>query len=242
MPAILTHQKLKSSFMEGSTTIKLKSQVKSPAEIWHSEKSNATKAGSTLPASRITIKELHSREDLDRLYEKMEGLENTILIIHQLDLLNGATDLKPAAIFAAPCTRNRISRQIQQLESKTQAYNPHDDLKAGKKCQGKKNIIIHTHDGFEVIRTKEINHITAERAYCQIFLTQGRKLTVSKPLREIEDLLPACFFRCHHSHLINLKKVQAYKKEDGGLVVMKDGSKVPVARARKEEMVRVLVG
>lgn len=240
MPAILTHQKLKSSFMEGSTTIKLKSQVKPPAEIWHSEKSNATKAGSTLPASRITIKELHSREDLDRLYEKMEGLENTILIIHQLDLLNGATDLKPAAIFAAPCTRNRISRQIQQLESKTQAYNPHDDLKAGKKCQGKKNIIIHTHDGFEVIRTKEINHITAERAYCQIFLTQGRKLTVSKPLREIEDLLPACFFRCHHSHLINLKKVQAYKKEDGGLVVMKDGSKVPVARARKEEMVRVL--
>ena len=226
--------------MEGSTTIKLKSQVKPPAEIWHSEKSNATKAGSTLPASRITIKELHSREDLDRLYEKMEGLENTILIIHQLDLLNGATDLKPAAIFAAPCTRNRISRHIQQLESKTQAYNPHDDMKAGKKCQGKKNIIIHTHDGFEVIRTKEINHITAERAYCQIFLTQGRKLTVSKPLREIEDLLPACFFRCHHSHLINLKKVQAYKKEDGGLVVMKDGSKVPVARARKEEMVRVL--
>ena len=71
---------------------------------------------------------------------KMEGLENTILIIHQFDLLNGAADLKPAAIFAAH------SQPHQQTDPnwkpKTRAYNPHDDdMKAGKKCQGK-NIII----------------------------------------------------------------------------------------------------
>ena len=76
MPAILTHQKLKSSFMEGSTTIKLKSQVKSPAEIWHSEKSNATKAGSTLPASRITIKELHSK--VKDVIADMAGLKDAL--------------------------------------------------------------------------------------------------------------------------------------------------------------------
>ena len=56
--------------MEGSTTIKLKSQVKSPAEIWHSEKVTPQRQAAHYTASRITIKELHSREDLDRLYAK----------------------------------------------------------------------------------------------------------------------------------------------------------------------------
>ena len=226
--------------MEGTTNIKLKSHTDKVSAVLKAPNGTTPKGEANTEKGDVNIIELRCREDLDMLYQKMEPLDNTIIILHHLDLLNGATDLRPAAIFAAPCNRNRLSRQIQQLEAKTQAYNLHDEMKAGKKCQGKKSIIIHTHDGFEVIRTKEILHITAERAYCQIFLTQGRKLTVSKPLREIEDLLPACFFRCHHSHLINLKKVQAYKKEDGGLVVMKDGSKVPVARARKEEMVRVL--
>ena len=49
----------------------------------------------------VNIIELRCREDLDMLYQKMEPLDNTIIILHHLDLLNGATDLRPAAIFCS---------------------------------------------------------------------------------------------------------------------------------------------
>jgi DNA-binding LytR/AlgR family response regulator len=220
--------------MEGTTTIKLKSHTDGAATVWKVPNEASKKCDDTKEKSAVNIIELRSRDDLDLLYQKMEPLDNTIIILHHLDLLNGATDLKPAAIFAAPCNRNRLSRLIQQLEARAQESVTRPAPVS--KRQNKKNIIIYTHDGFEVIRTKEILHITAERAYCQIFLTKGRKITVSKPLREIEDQLSSCFFRTHHSHLVNLCKVVAYKKDAGGELVLKDGSRVPVARSRKEEV------
>lgn len=176
----------------------------------------------------IEIKEIRTVEDLDTQYQGLNGLQNTIVILHSLDLLNGVSDLKPAAILAAPCSESRLNRQIARLKNEK-------EQKPSKTAKSK-TIIIHTHDGFEVIRTKEILHIIAERAYCQIFLTKGRKLTVSKPLREIEEQLSSCFIRTHHSHLVNLCKVGAYKKEAGGELVLKDGSRVPVAKSRKEEV------
>ncbi|MBK7787615.1 MAG: LytTR family transcriptional regulator [Saprospiraceae bacterium] len=104
-------------------------------------------------------------------------------------------------------------------------------------------MLIPTQEGFEVIRHDEITRIEADRAYCVLHQKNGRRLMISKPLRELKDQLPTDqFFRCHSSHLIRLSAVVAYRKEGGGVLVLCDGSHVPVAKARKEEMVRVLGG
>lgn len=220
--------------MGDTTTMKLKSAGRSMAGLLNTEeqgKSNPEIFEHTRKELQgIEIKDIRTVEDLDALYQGLKSLQNTIVILHSLDLLNGVSDLKPAAILAAPCSESRLNRQIARLKKENESTP-----QKTKRTQSK-TIIIYTHDGFEVIRTKEILHITAERAYCQIFLTEGRKLTVSKPLREIEDQLSSCFFRTHHSHLVNLCKVVAYKKDAGGELVLKDGSRVPVARSRKEEV------
>ncbi|MEL7124057.1 MAG: LytTR family DNA-binding domain-containing protein, partial [Bacteroidota bacterium] len=64
-----------------------------------------------------------------------------------------------------------------------------------------------------------------------------RKLLVSRTLKEYVDLLDdQSFYRVHQSHLVNLNYVDKYKKRDGGIVITSDGAKIPVARARKEEL------
>jgi len=81
----------------------------------------------------------------------------------------------------------------------------------------------------------------ADRAYCQIHLTNGQKKMASKSLKEIEDVLPkALFFRSHASHLINLHQVEKYSKEDGGFAVMSDQTQVPIARRRKNEFLELI--
>ncbi|MFM7024407.1 MAG: LytTR family transcriptional regulator DNA-binding domain-containing protein [Flavobacteriales bacterium] len=42
------------------------------------------------------------------------------------------------------------------------------------------------------------------------------------------------FFRVHKIHLINFRHVKSYERQSG-MAVMKDGSKIDVARRRKDD-------
>ena len=42
-----------------------------------------------------------------------------------------------------------------------------------------------------------------------------------------------CFYRIHNSYIININQIKAYKKGDGGEVVLEDSERLPVSRNRK---------
>ena len=72
--------------------------------------------------------------------------------------------------------------------------------------------------------------------YTYIFKRDKTKILVSKTLKDIEALLPSEIFkRIHKSHLINFNCIERYLKSDGGLIVMEDGSEVPISRNRKSD-------
>lgn len=102
-------------------------------------------------------------------------------------------------------------------------------------------LAIHSNEGIEFIDIDRIIRLEADRSYCSIYMEEGQKLTVSKPLRILdEELTPYKFFRSHESHLINLKKLKKYVNEDGGFLLMTDDSVVPLARRRKAEILKIL--
>jgi two-component system LytT family response regulator len=94
---------------------------------------------------------------------------------------------------------------------------------------------IPTADGMEYLNPREIIRIEADRSYSWFYLTGGRKILVSKHLKEFQELLSdRYFFRSHNSHLINLKYVKKYIRKEGGYIEMTDGAIIPVSRTRKE--------
>ncbi len=98
-----------------------------------------------------------------------------------------------------------------------------------------------TAEGLEMVDASTIIRCQSDSNYCDIIRQKAPCLTVSRTLKEVEDTLrPYTFFRIHHSHLVNLKHVQKYLRGDGGQLVMSDGSRVPVARSRKDQLLRVL--
>ncbi|WP_026951406.1 LytR/AlgR family response regulator transcription factor [Algoriphagus mannitolivorans] len=95
--------------------------------------------------------------------------------------------------------------------------------------------------GIEYISVEEIMRCQADVNYTHFFLKNGRKITVSKTLKEYEiQLLPHGFFRVHNSHLVNLAEVKLYQKGKGGSLVLSDGTEVEVASRRKEDLIQVL--
>lgn len=102
-------------------------------------------------------------------------------------------------------------------------------------------IAVPTFDGLQMINASEIIKCTADESYTHITLANNTKVTVSRILKEYEELLSDLnFFRVHNSCLVNLVHVTKYVKGDGGYVVMSDGSSVEVSRRKKNDLLSKL--
>jgi two-component system, LytTR family, response regulator len=102
-------------------------------------------------------------------------------------------------------------------------------------------IAIPSMDGLQFVETNEIIYLEAKSNYSVIWLRSSSKMTVSKTLKDFEDLLPSqIFLRIHHSYLINKNHVQKYIRGEGGQVVMSNGSILDVARRKKDEFLKTI--
>ncbi len=103
-----------------------------------------------------------------------------------------------------------------------------------KKDEDKK-LIVRNSTTVSYINVPDIVRCEADGNYTTIFLTNGKKVVASKPLKEYVNLLPeSLFFRIHQSHLIRLELVAKYSNDDGSFIVMSDNTILPIARRRKE--------
>lgn len=81
----------------------------------------------------------------------------------------------------------------------------------------------------------EIMRCEADNTYTHFFLLSGEKILVSKSLKEYADLLrPNGFLRTHQSHLVNPKYVKSWLKEDGGVLLLISGEKIPISKPNKD--------
>lgn len=137
-----------------------------------------------------------------------------------------------------------VIESVRRVKNIIQKQKPYSSLiEKSKKIQALDNskITVSTKEGFTVVAYDEIVRMEADRSYCYIYLKDNDRLIISKPLKSFDDTLPKkLFFRTHNSHLINLKYVKQYRKEDGGEIIMKDGSTIPLARRRKSLFLEML--
>lgn len=97
-------------------------------------------------------------------------------------------------------------------------------------------IILKTQESVYMVQYDSLVRCESYKNYTTFFLENGLKITVSKTLKEYSQLLNnSSFFKCHRSHIINWNYFESFKKQNGGLIKMKNGDEVPLARSCKEE-------
>jgi two-component system, LytTR family, response regulator len=104
-------------------------------------------------------------------------------------------------------------------------------------------IEIQVKDGIVYIRQSSIIRLEASRSYTVFYLDNGIRHVASRSLKEFEAQLDVHrFFRCHHSHLINLEKVDKFVSRDGLFALMCDGSLADIAKKNKETFLKKIKG
>jgi two-component system LytT family response regulator len=102
-------------------------------------------------------------------------------------------------------------------------------------------IALATTSGLEFIALSKIIRLQSDINYTHFYLTDSKKITVAKTLKEYEELLaPYNMLRVYKSHIVNLDYVKKYQKGDGGTLILDDGTEVPVSPQRKDELLKRL--
>lgn len=85
------------------------------------------------------------------------------------------------------------------------------------------------------VQVQDIVRCEAKNSYTFFCLSNGDKILVSKSLKEYAEMLqPYGFMRTHQSHLVNPSFVKSWRKEDGGSLLLNDGTKIPVSKMNKD--------
>lgn len=91
------------------------------------------------------------------------------------------------------------------------------------------------------VNLSEIIRCEADNTYTHFFLSGDEKILVSKSLKEYADLLrPNGFLRTHQSHLVNPNYVKSWLKEDGGVLLLVCGEKIPISKPNRETVKKAL--
>lgn len=90
--------------------------------------------------------------------------------------------------------------------------------------------------GYTLVDLDHIVHVEADSNYSIFHLHDNEKITVSKVLKEYEEILPESqFVRVHKSSIVNLNYLQEYNSRNGLELTLKNGQRIAVSRRRASD-------
>ena len=102
-----------------------------------------------------------------------------------------------------------------------------------------KRIILPTADNLYLVSVEDIIRAEADSNYTVFWLTEGRKIMVSRTIKEYDEMLSGSgMIRIHQSHLVNVPFIDRFVKRDGGYLKLKDGTTVPVSPNLKKKVLQ----
>jgi two-component system LytT family response regulator len=104
-----------------------------------------------------------------------------------------------------------------------------------------RKIVLRDFNTIYVVLLNTIIRCEATNNYTTFYFTNQKPIIVSKPLKEYDLLLSTQnFIRVHQSHLVNLHHIQQFNKKEGGSLLLSDGSDIPVATRKREQVLQAL--
>lgn len=130
--------------------------------------------------------------------------------------------------------RNIINKDEEQLKLKTLQENL-----ANRKAL--KRIVLHTSENLHIVEIKDIVRAEADSNYTRFILSDSKKILVSRTIKEFDSLLSGSgMLRVHQSHLVNITWVDRFVKRDGGYLLLKDKSKIPVSQNLRKHVIQAI--
>ncbi len=137
--------------------------------------------------------------------------------------------------------KQAVNRYMQQREEKIQIrelYNSFlENLK--RKESGSFKLALPTGSGIRMVAPAEVICCTGINNYTQFFITDNTCITVSRTIKEFEELLSDHgFIRTHKSHLVNTSFIRQVKNEN--MLLLQNGHTIEISRRKRPYVIEAL--
>lgn len=140
-----------------------------------------------------------------------------------------------------PIADDELSQAVVRLKNRVAQKSVAPAKPAGEFAS--KRLSLSTAEGVYFVDKSHIIRVEAMSNYCTFHLIEGKKIVVSKTLKEFERALSGdAFLRVNRSSMINLHYINRYRKGNGGTLEMADGIEIEVSPQRKDELMALLFG
>lgn len=145
--------------------------------------------------------------------------------------------LKPIDIEELKIAVNKVSDHIKLYQNQQIKDERITNLASSLSSRAEiRKLTLPYGQGFKMIDVDDIIYIEADSNYSVFHLNNHEKVTVSKVLREFEELLPSDqFVRIHKSSIINLNHLKEYNSKNGLQALLKNGESINVSRRRASD-------
>lgn len=135
---------------------------------------------------------------------------------------------------------NAIKKAKAQIHPKTEQLSVLKEIVTNPRQKPTK-LSLHTAEKIIVVDIKNIIRCKSDSNYTTFYLADKSKILVSKTLKYYADILKEVdFLRVHQSHLINKHYIKEFIKSDGGYIILKNATNIPVSARKKAEIIAVL--
>jgi len=175
------------------------------------------------------------------LLEQIDGLDVEVIFTtahHEFAIK--ALRLSALDYLLKPVDYSELKKAVSRYSMKKWRMNDYSIVKevlAGKKP---KRIAINALDRIHIVNVEDILYLKSDKNYSTFFLPT-QEIIASKPLGEFEELLRDYgFIRIHRSTIININRIQEFKRGRDPQVILDNGTELEVSRTRKDELLSKL--
>lgn len=154
----------------------------------------------------VVFLDIHlSNENGFDLLEKVEKKFKLIFVTAFDEFAIRAFEINALDYLLKPVNPERLATAIERL-FKNEEPKAQSEL---RKLEIDDRLFLEINERSCFLQISEISHISASGDYTEIFMTDGKKSLVEKPLREWEERLPEKHFtRIHRSTIININQIE----------------------------------
>ena len=131
-----------------------------------------------------------------------------------------------------------VDRVAENIKKNNQAFHTKILVENLRTLQQQSHkVVLPVMEGFEVVRMKEILRCQANGNFTDIYLKEGKKKRICRPLKHFEEILgESGFMRVHRAHVVNLEYVVGYIRGKAGQIRLEDGTEIQVSTSYKKDL------
>jgi two-component system LytT family response regulator len=127
-----------------------------------------------------------------------------------------------------------VEKAVKKVKPTSMQLNQLQKQMKGEKAT---RIALPGQNGISFIELDEIVFVEASNNYSKLVLTDKKAFTISKTLKDVQDVLEEShFLRVHRQYIINLNHLK-YFNRNKSLLIMDNGMDLPIAKNQKERLI-----